>query len=47
MTAKPIGRVGKPEEIASLILFLMSDDAGWITGDTVSIDGGRNLASAR
>ena len=43
----PLGRVGKAEEIASLVLFLMSDDAGWITGDTVGIDGGRALMSAR
>ena len=43
----PIGRVGQPQEIASLILFLLSDDAGWITGATHSIDGGRALSSAR
>ena len=46
-TTHPLGRVGSPEEIAALILFLMSDEAGWITGDTVSIDGGRALASSR
>ena len=46
-TTHPLGRVGRPEEIASLVLFLMSDEAGWITGDTVGIDGGRSLASAR
>jgi NAD(P)-dependent dehydrogenase (short-subunit alcohol dehydrogenase family) len=43
----PIGRVGKPEEVASLVLYLLSDDAGWITGSCCSIDGGRALASAR
>ena len=43
----PIGRVGQPEEIAALVLFLLSDEAGWITGDCVSIDGGRALTSAR
>ncbi|MBI1795855.1 MAG: glucose 1-dehydrogenase [Candidatus Eisenbacteria bacterium] len=43
----PIGRVGKPEEIASLVLYLMSPQSGWITGACVSIDGGRALASAR
>jgi NAD(P)-dependent dehydrogenase (short-subunit alcohol dehydrogenase family) len=37
----PLGRVGKPEEVADLILFLASPHAGWITGDTISIDGGR------
>lgn len=46
-TTHPLGRVGKPEEIASLVLFLLSDEAGWITGTTSSIDGGRALASAR
>lgn len=43
----PLGRVGQPEEIAALIAFLLSDEAGWITGGTYSIDGGRALASAR
>jgi NAD(P)-dependent dehydrogenase (short-subunit alcohol dehydrogenase family) len=43
----PLGRVGQPEEVARLILFLLSEEAGWITGATVSIDGGRALASAR
>lgn len=37
----PIGRVGEPEEIAKLIAYLASDAAGWITGATYSIDGGR------
>lgn len=43
----PLGRVGRPEEIASLILFLASDEAGWITGATYSIDGGRAQTCAR
>jgi NAD(P)-dependent dehydrogenase (short-subunit alcohol dehydrogenase family) len=46
-TTHPLGRVGQPAEIAALVLFLLSDESGWITGDTVSIDGGRALASAR
>lgn len=37
----PIGRVGEPEEVAQLIAYLASDAAGWITGVTYSIDGGR------
>jgi NAD(P)-dependent dehydrogenase (short-subunit alcohol dehydrogenase family) len=40
-TTHPIGRVGNPEEIAKLIAYLASDAAGWITGVTYSIDGGR------
>jgi NAD(P)-dependent dehydrogenase (short-subunit alcohol dehydrogenase family) len=43
----PIGRVGNAEEIAKLIAFIASEDAGWITGATHSIDGGRAQTSAR
>jgi NAD(P)-dependent dehydrogenase (short-subunit alcohol dehydrogenase family) len=37
----PLGRVGKPEEVADLIFFLASPQAGWITGACYPIDGGR------
>ncbi len=37
---QPIGRMGKPEEIADLALFLCSDEAGFITGTDYPIDGG-------
>ena len=43
----PLGRAGQPEEIADLIWFLASAHAGWITGETISIDGGRHLTCAR
>lgn len=43
----PLGRVGKPEEAAELIAFLASEKAGWITGTTISIDGGRAQTCAR
>ena len=43
----PLGRVGEPEEIAELILFLASERAAWITGATYSIDGGRAQTCAR
>jgi NAD(P)-dependent dehydrogenase (short-subunit alcohol dehydrogenase family) len=46
-TTHPLGRVGQPEEVADLIYFLASDRARWITGATVSIDGGRALTCAR
>jgi NAD(P)-dependent dehydrogenase (short-subunit alcohol dehydrogenase family) len=43
----PLGRPGTPEEIADLICFLASESAAWITGETISIDGGRHLTCAR
>ena len=43
----PIGRPGKPEEVAELIDFLASDRASWITGVTYAIDGGRAETCAR
>lgn len=46
-TTHPIGRVGTPEEVAELILYLASDKAGWITGSTYEIDGGRAQTCAR
>lgn len=46
-TTHPLGRVGQPREVAELILFLASDRASWITGATISIDGGRALTCAR
>ncbi len=47
VAAHPLGRVGKPAEVAKLIAFLLSDAAGWITGETMAIDGGRHLTAAR
>ena len=43
----PLGRPGQPDEIAALILFLASDRASWMTGETIPIDGGRHLTCAR
>lgn len=39
----PVGRLGKPEEISRCALFLASDDAGFITGETLSINGGHYM----
>lgn len=39
----PVGRLAKPEEIARGIAFLVSDDAGFITGETLSINGGKYM----
>ena len=38
----PMGRVGKPEELANAILFLASDEASYITGASLPVDGGRS-----
>ena len=37
---QPVGRVGKPQDIASMVMFLCSDKAGFITGENICIDGG-------
>jgi NAD(P)-dependent dehydrogenase (short-subunit alcohol dehydrogenase family) len=39
-SAHPLGRVGLPADIASALLFLVSDLAGWVTGQTLVVDGG-------
>jgi 3-oxoacyl-[acyl-carrier protein] reductase len=36
----PAGRFGKPEEVAALVAFLVSDEASYITGEVISINGG-------
>ncbi|MFL5228487.1 MAG: SDR family NAD(P)-dependent oxidoreductase [Microvirga sp.] len=41
MSRTPIGRFGEPDEVASVALFLASDDASYITGQTIYPDGGR------
>jgi NAD(P)-dependent dehydrogenase (short-subunit alcohol dehydrogenase family) len=46
-TTHPLGRVGQAREIAELIAFLASPQAGWITGASIPIDGGRHLTCAR
>ncbi|MDD5542786.1 MAG: glucose 1-dehydrogenase [Acidobacteriia bacterium] len=46
-TTHPLGRTGSPEEIAEAILFLAGPRSGWITGETIAIDGGRHLTCAR
>ena len=40
----PVGRLGEPEEIARAVVFLASDEAGFITGSTLSVNGGQYMA---
>jgi NAD(P)-dependent dehydrogenase (short-subunit alcohol dehydrogenase family) len=42
----PLGRIGEPDDVASAIVFLASDAASWITGETLVLDGGAMLGSA-
>lgn len=40
MRQYPIGRVGKPEDVARVVLFLASDESAWMTGSHITVDGG-------
>jgi 3-oxoacyl-[acyl-carrier protein] reductase len=44
--AVPMGRLGRPEEVASAVAFLASDDASYITGATIVVDGGQTVINA-
>ena len=37
----PMGEIGSPDDIANTVIFLASDEAGYITGQTITVDGGR------
>ena len=43
----PLGRVGEPDDIAKAALFLCSDDASWITGAILPVDGGISAGNYR
>lgn len=46
MVAKlPLPRMGTPDDMAGALLFLLSDDASWITGQILNIDGGQIIRS--
>jgi 3-oxoacyl-[acyl-carrier protein] reductase len=40
--ATPLGRIGQPDDIARIAVFLASDAAGWVTGERISAAGGKN-----
>jgi 3-oxoacyl-[acyl-carrier protein] reductase len=43
LAAIPMGRLGRPEEVAAAIAFLLSEEAGFIMGQTLFVDGGASI----
>ena len=43
ISQEPVGRMGRPEEIASAVLWLYSDAASFVTGHTMVVDGGQTV----
>jgi acetoacetyl-CoA reductase len=39
----PVGRLGKPDEVVGLVMYLCSDDAGFVTGSNIAINGGQHM----
>ena len=38
--AIPLGRIGQPDDVAAAVVYLASDEAGWVTGATLHVNGG-------
>jgi len=45
--AYPLGRLGEPDDVAGVVSFLLSDDAAWMTGQTLVVDGGVSLMAGQ
>ena len=43
LKSAPLGRLGTPEDIANVVAFLASEDAGYMTGQTLTVDGGLTI----
>ena len=42
----PLNRIGEPEDVANAVLFMASDEANWITGTILDVDGGKSASEA-
>jgi NAD(P)-dependent dehydrogenase (short-subunit alcohol dehydrogenase family) len=43
----PLGRLGKPGDIVAAMMWLLSDDASWVTGQVIGVDGGLGSLKVR